>query len=248
LVLSFCVIPLLTVETFATIEPAARETLNITYAVIWAVFVADYVTRLLLAEDRRTFIKQEWLELTINVVSAPIPVPWLTWTRWLRSIRALRLVRLVRIGGAVTRGAGRALEFPETSNSQLAMAFSIFVGLTLISGVLVLTLEEGMGGSTINTMGDALYWAVGTVTAVGSGDINPVTSGGRLVAAGLMLVAVGFVGVVASNLVSRLLHRFELKHRDPDTRPEEQTLAQMQQQLQALQEQLDSLTHQIAKK
>ena len=56
--------------------------------------------------------------------------------------------------------------------------------------------------ANIQTPGDALWWAMTTITTVGYGDRYPVTPEGRVVAAMLMTVGVGcfgvFTGLVAS--------------------------------------------------
>jgi voltage-gated potassium channel len=71
----------------------------------------------------------------------------------------------------------------------------------------MLALEEGNRGSRINSMGDAMWWSIGTVTTVGSGDVVPHTAGGRWVAAVLMLAGVGFIGTVVSNFAVRFFGR-----------------------------------------
>ncbi len=56
--------------------------------------------------------------------------------------------------------------------------------------------------SNIKTPGDALWWAVATVTTIGYGDKFPVTAEGRIIAAFVMVAGVGlfgtFTGCVAS--------------------------------------------------
>lgn len=241
LVLSLCVIPLLAVEAFAGVEHAAEQTLNLTYAVIWGVFVADYLMRFALADEKGAYVRQEWLALLINVVTAPIPLSWLAWFRLLRSARALRLFRIFRLGGAVTRSTEHVVKFPENSNTQLGMALSVFLAVTLVSAVLVLGLEEGSAGSAINTMGDALWWAIGTITTVGSGDIAPKSPWGRVIAGSLMIIAVGFIGVVASNLAARLFGRLEPSLGDLAQSPEEQAIDDLRSQIEALTKQLQAL-------
>ena len=54
-----------------------------------------------------------------------------------------------------------------------------------------------------------LWWAVQTVTTVGYGDHTPVTVSGRLVAAFVMLVGIGFLTVVTAAITSTFVSRAE---------------------------------------
>jgi len=68
----------------------------------------------------------------------------------------------------------------------------------MIAAIYVLRAESSDPTSTINTAGEALWWAYVTVTTVGYGDYAPVTPGGRLVAMLLMAIGVVLIGVAAA--------------------------------------------------
>jgi voltage-gated potassium channel len=51
---------------------------------------------------------------------------------------------------------------------------------------------------------DGVYWAVSTMTTVGS-DIQPDTTGGRIIAMTLMVVGIGFVAFLTGYLAERFL-------------------------------------------
>jgi voltage-gated potassium channel len=79
----------------------------------------------------------------------------------------------------------------------------IAVVAVLITGSwLVLLFEENTKGSNIHDYPGALWWAIVTVTTVGYGDRYPVTEGGRAVAAILMLVGIGLIGVLTATVAS----------------------------------------------
>ena len=50
---------------------------------------------------------------------------------------------------------------------------------------------------SVNSIWDALWWSLVTVSTVGYGDVVPETWMGRLIAAPLIIVGVGVVGYVA---------------------------------------------------
>ena len=74
--------------------------------------------------------------------------------------------------------------------------------LTYVGALGVLGAEQDATGSTIRSFGDALWWAVVTVTTVGYGDYTPITVVGRLVAVALMLTGIGVIGTVAATVSS----------------------------------------------
>jgi voltage-gated potassium channel len=59
------------------------------------------------------------------------------------------------------------------------------------------------------SIGSGLWWAVQTVTTVGYGDVTPVTVAGRLVAALVMLVGIGFLTVITASITSSFVSRTE---------------------------------------
>ncbi|HVD88884.1 MAG TPA: potassium channel family protein [Jatrophihabitantaceae bacterium] len=59
------------------------------------------------------------------------------------------------------------------------------------------------------SVGSGLWWAVQTVTTVGYGDVTPVTVSGRLVAALVMLVGIGFLTVITAAITSTFVSRTE---------------------------------------
>ena len=79
--------------------------------------------------------------------------------------------------------------------------------ILFVASLAVLEAERGKPGATIKNFGDAIWWAISTVTTVGYGDRYPVTTAGRFVAAGLMVAGIALVGVVTASFASWLLDR-----------------------------------------
>jgi len=50
-----------------------------------------------------------------------------------------------------------------------------------------------------------MWWAIQTVTTVGYGDLVPTSPGGRLVAAVVMLVGIGFLTVITAAITSTFI-------------------------------------------
>ena len=90
------------------------------------------------------------------------------------------------------------------AQSAFLAAFLASILMLVVGSIWVLLFEQA-GQGNLNNGADALWWAVTTMTTVGYGDYYPVTTGGRVIAAMLMVTGVGlfgsFTGFVASWLV-----------------------------------------------
>uniref|UniRef100_UPI0013DEA46B potassium channel family protein n=3 Tax=Bacteria TaxID=2 RepID=UPI0013DEA46B len=69
----------------------------------------------------------------------------------------------------------------------------------------ILDVERHADGATIVSFGDALWWALVTITTVGYGDLTPVTETGRLIAAGVMISGIALLGVVTATIASWII-------------------------------------------
>ena len=74
-----------------------------------------------------------------------------------------------------------------------------------VASVLVLQFESVSPDANIHSGGDALWYAIVTITTVGYGDRYPVTMGGRITATFIMFMGVGIIGALASILASLLV-------------------------------------------
>ncbi|HEV3282866.1 MAG TPA: potassium channel family protein [Solirubrobacteraceae bacterium] len=78
---------------------------------------------------------------------------------------------------------------------------SATVSVTCIAGVLMHFTDR----KTFPNIGDGFWWAVQTVTTVGYGDLVPKSTAGRIVAAIVMLVGIGFLTIVTAAITSTFI-------------------------------------------
>jgi voltage-gated potassium channel len=166
---------------------AGRAGCRVVIYLTWVLFVLDYVARLLLAEHRLQFVGKHIVDLV--VIALPI-------------LRPLRLLRLVMLLQVLNRRAADSLRGRVITYVAGATALII-----TCAGLAILDAERGHRGANINNYGDALWWALTTITTVGYGDRYPVTGQGRLVAAGLMLAGIALLGVVTAAIASWLIEQ-----------------------------------------
>lgn len=207
------------------LDPGLSEsvvaTLGLVGWTVWALFALDYLVRLYLAADRTAFVRGHLFDLAVIV----LPL-----------IRPLRLLRLVTLLSVLNRYAGASMR------GRVAIYVGGATGLVLfVASLAVLDAERGAEGSNIESFGDALWWAMTTVTTVGYGDQFPVTTVGRYVAAGLMLAGIALLGVVTASLASWLIDRVAEVEEESQaaTRRDVHDLAQ---EVVALREEIASLT------
>ena len=114
------------------------------------------------------------------------------------------LGRLLADGALVALAANLGNLFDRAPGRAIKVALVAFLVLVLAS-VLVLQFESQSPDANIITGGDALWWAVVTITTVGYGDFSPVTAGGRLTGLFVMFAGVGVIAGLASILASILI-------------------------------------------
>jgi voltage-gated potassium channel len=177
--------------------------LNFYDNLICLIFLGDFLYNLSGSHPRSEyFIRQRgWLDLIGSIPSFGI-------SQYAAILRLARLSRLARIS-RLLRGKGQKALVSDVIHNRGRYALFLTVLLAIlvmtISSVLVLQFEGQSPDANITTGGDALWWALVTITTVGYGDFYPVTSLGRLTAACVMLSGVGIIGALASILASVLL-------------------------------------------
>ena len=80
---------------------------------------------------------------------------------------------------------------------------TVSTSITVGAGLLMTVADH----KSFPSIGSGLWWAVLTVTTVGYGDHVPATTAGKLVAALVMLVGIGFLTVITAAITSTFVAR-----------------------------------------
>ena len=161
--------------------------------VIWITFIIDYFVRLTLSNDKRVFFKRNVIDLISMAIPFTRPfllLMYLSRLRWFRgkqgsSVRA----RLV------------------------AYAASFALMYIYVLSLAVYGAERRAPGASITSYGDAVWWAIETITTVGYGDMVPVTIFGRIYASLLMLGGMIIVGATTATVISYLTEKVQTVHK-----------------------------------
>jgi voltage-gated potassium channel len=116
--------------------------------------------------------------------------PFLTLFAPVRMLRLLRVLRLVRLAPLMHR----------VFSLEGLRYVAVLAAVTILAGGAAFASVEQH-----ETTGDGLYWAITTMTTVGYGDLSPTTTGGKMLAAVVMIVGIGFVAVLTGAVEQRFL-------------------------------------------
>jgi len=166
-----------------------RSLLSVVSWTVWFAFGIDFVARLILAEDRLRYGIRHWYDVAL--ISLPL-------------LRPLRLLRLLALARVLNRSAAGNLVGQVTT--YVAGTAVMAVGLGSIA---ILDAEQDAPGAKITAFGDALWWSATTVTTVGYGDFYPVTTQGRFIAVGLMVVGIAMVGAITASVAAWMVAQVE---------------------------------------
>ena len=110
-------------------------------------------------------------------------------------VRLIALFRVIRLYNIMTYVDG----------SELIILASMSAVCIIFGGFAVVLFEAGAPDSTIDTIPDALWWSIETITTVAYGEYYPVTLGGKVVASFMMFAAIAFLWTFVGALGSRFV-------------------------------------------
>lgn len=196
LALSLYALIALAIEVVVPLDPATHQILDWADNVVCVMFFVDFLLHLSRAEHRgKYFITWGWIDLASSV-------PTIGLLRLGRLVRVVRIFRVLR-GVRATRVLASFVLERRAQGAFLAVALLSLL-LIVCSAVGILHLEN-TPDANIKGPGDAVWWAVVTITTVGYGDRFPVTPEGRVLGALLMIAGVGLFATLSGFVASWFL-------------------------------------------
>ncbi|MFN8621445.1 MAG: ion transporter [Chloroflexota bacterium] len=185
------------------LDPEVVSTIRAYDNLICFVFLADFAFNLTGSRPRRLYFvhRRGWLDLLGSI-------PTFGFVPYAGLIRLFRISRLFRIG-RILGGQNKKQLLGDLVHNRSQYAFVLtalmIIVVLSISSVLVLQFELASPEANITTGGDAIWWAIVTITTVGYGDHYPVTPLGRIDGVFVMFAGIGVIGALASLLSNLLL-------------------------------------------
>lgn len=173
-------------------------------------FAFEYVVRVWTAENKRKYILSFFGIIDLLAVVIGIgAVPQFASLRLFRLLQLVRLLRLARFSETLA-DLGRAFSM---MRDEIVLFFSLTGLVVFLAAFGAYHFEHETQPEEFSHMGDALWWAVATLTTVGYGDIYPVTIGGKIMTAVVVICGLGIVaapaGIVAQAMATALREKRE---------------------------------------
>lgn len=157
---------------------------------VWGIFTLEFAISLALVDDRWRYVRQNWMNLLIILLT----IPWIEWGGiWAAVFRSVRLVLFFRVFLQVFGDVLTVLK-----RNSFGMVLVVAVVFVFISGA-TFALIEGKDFAT------GLWYSLVTVTTVGYGDVTPVTEEGRVFGAFLIILGVVLFSLVTANISAFLV-------------------------------------------
>ena len=116
---------------------------------------------------------------------------------------------------------------PRTAAVVIAVVTTV---ATVVTGLLMTVVNH----DSFPSLGGGLWWAIQTVTTVGYGDQVPESAGGRLLAALVMLLGIGFITVTTAAITSTFVARSGRQPQAGGGDPSAEQLARIEERLERI--------------
>lgn len=206
IIISALISIILVVLDFSNTIILSQHPYNIIDNTILIIFSIDYFFRLFYATSKKDFFIRNIFDLL-----AILPLDSLfSFFRIARIVRVTRVSRLARLGRVI------GITGKLTNKISDFLKINGFVNILYASLILIVISSLTYSYAENVPLIEAVWWALVTATTVGYGDISPNTMLGKISAILLMLLGIGFIGILTST-ITEYFNRSSLQKQTTDT-------------------------------
>jgi len=190
------------VQTLPTLTFPVRSALAVAEWVAVILFTIEYIARVWVAENKRAYIFSffgliDLLAILPSYLALGIDSVFIRAVRFLRIFLVLKLVRY-------QSAINRLREAYNIVHEELVLFGIGTVIMLYLAAVGIYFFEHTAQPEVFQSVFHCLWWAIVTVTTLGYGDVVPITLGGRLFTAGVLIIGIGVVAVPTGLFASAL--------------------------------------------
>ncbi len=191
--------------------------------IVTSVFAIEYLLRLWVHGDMSKIITDEYMEANflhrdfnllpaikegfvnkIKYILTPAAlIDLLALFPAYRPFRVLRIFVLFRVLKLLryAKSINQFVEVLASKRFELLTLLFLVMFMVMTAGIAIYVLEEKVNPN-IDSLFDAIYWALITVSTVGYGDISPVTQGGKIISMMVITGGIAMISFATSVIVS----------------------------------------------
>lgn len=190
--------------------------------IIWSVLLVEMTIMLLMVHNRLHYLKTNWLNLLIIVLTFPLILDTIPYAIILRVVQFMVFARYLT---ELHKGLQRLFKV-----SQLGAIILAFVVIVVLSGIIIHSIDP-----SVKNVEEGLWWSLATMATVGYGDIVPSSTEGRIFGALIIVMGTVFFSLLTAQLAAYMVGEDEIE-RDRELL---QTLKENQKTLLSMQERDD---------
>jgi voltage-gated potassium channel len=205
-------------DTIREVGPLLKFALSIFEAFSIVIFSIEYILRIYISDlshpastrfrSRLRFIFSFFGLIDLAAI-LPFYLPFLIRAD-MRFLRILRLLRFFRIFKLSRYNSTLQLiwDVIKEKKSEFIMTFFISSLMLLVSAFLIYYTEGPAQPDKFPNIFYSLWWAVGTLTPLGYGAVEPVTTAGKVISAIVAIIGIGLIalptGILSAGFIDRI--------------------------------------------
>ena len=190
--------------------------------IIW--FTIEYIARLISCPDKKKFLTgglnaidlltvlPYYVGKIIAVTTGGISLNFKNTRRFIQILRTIRIVRIFKLARHSIGLQVLGYTLKESCEELGLLALLLMMGVTLFA-TLVYYAEEHVPGTPFKSIIEGFWWATISITTVGYGDINPVTTFGKIIGCICCVSGILFIALPIPTIVGNF-SKFYSEHRN----------------------------------